>query len=278
MLKKADSEPWPCEFQEGDHSKWVADELVPWTESKIKPTEDNPCFNSLETHINSQFNLCLLANPSLIEKSPLNVVRDVVKVLFDFSSPCFRIQYKDSPWEKAEWHIRVHRPVLISPLGTPMLMVSALDNRLVEKLMGEGKWDPCKFRKDFSKIFPDYSADTAMTCDFETEEEMRLLRFVLRLNSTRIVPTMLQKKCVTMDEDSPWLATFVTPLYLDVPLNQQEVPEDSDSESSIDDSVCTVCRKNEEKLKCCSRCRSAFYCSVKCQRTHWPKHKKFCKK
>ena len=31
-------------------------------------------------------------------------------------------------------------------------------------------------------------------------------------------------------------------------------------------------------LKTCSVCKKAKYCSVKCQREHWKKHKKMCKK
>jgi hypothetical protein len=44
---------------------------------------------------------------------------------------------------------------------------------------------------------------------------------------------------------------------------------------------CEVCRRTakesrREKLKRCSRCRVARYCSVDCQTEHWPKHKEAC--
>ena len=28
----------------------------------------------------------------------------------------------------------------------------------------------------------------------------------------------------------------------------------------------------------CSRCHTAFFCSVKCQKTYWPFHRAFCRK
>ncbi len=40
---------------------------------------------------------------------------------------------------------------------------------------------------------------------------------------------------------------------------------------------CTVCQKKSEK-KVCSQCRTTYYCSSQCQRSHWPQHKLTCKK
>ena len=43
---------------------------------------------------------------------------------------------------------------------------------------------------------------------------------------------------------------------------------------------CGIKENNDEdiKLKMCNACKSVRYCSVKCQKEHWPKHKKSCKK
>ena len=38
------------------------------------------------------------------------------------------------------------------------------------------------------------------------------------------------------------------------------------------------CMTPHAKLKKCSGCQVVSYCSVDCQRTHWPDHKTFCKK
>ena len=45
--------------------------------------------------------------------------------------------------------------------------------------------------------------------------------------------------------------------------------------------ACSFCKKEPASsgatLKCCTRCRSAHYCSVACQKSDWKKHKKKCK-
>ena len=41
---------------------------------------------------------------------------------------------------------------------------------------------------------------------------------------------------------------------------------------------CNIPENNDIKLKTCTACKSVRYCSIKCQKVHRPKHKKFCKK
>lgn len=50
----------------------------------------------------------------------------------------------------------------------------------------------------------------------------------------------------------------------------------SDTERS---QCCYSCatRNGTQGLKCCSVCKSALYCSKKCQGEHWPIHKTKCK-
>ena len=44
------------------------------------------------------------------------------------------------------------------------------------------------------------------------------------------------------------------------------------------DMKCAACDKGGEGLKACNGCKMVKYCNASCQRAHWPKHKKECKK
>lgn len=41
--------------------------------------------------------------------------------------------------------------------------------------------------------------------------------------------------------------------------------------------ACDNCGGRDHLMKC-SRCHTAFFCSVKCQKTYWPFHRAFCRK
>ena len=43
-------------------------------------------------------------------------------------------------------------------------------------------------------------------------------------------------------------------------------------------SRCAACGRSGDDLKGCTSCKLVKYCNVSCQRAHWPKHKKECKK
>jgi hypothetical protein len=41
--------------------------------------------------------------------------------------------------------------------------------------------------------------------------------------------------------------------------------------------LCSGCAKRSDAARACGKCRSAWYCSVECQRASWPAHKPACK-
>jgi hypothetical protein len=287
VLKKALWEPWPCECRPANScvldNVFDPERLKSWKEENFQTTLSSPSFHTLDIHLRSQYNFRHLENPSLLlDKSPLNIARDVVRALFLNPSHCVRIQRINA--SIPDWYLRVHHPALTTPNGSPALLVSAFDFRLAEKLTTDGKWNKKKYAENFSRVFPDYDPEKMMTIEIENVEQSQFLRFVLRLNSTKIVPSIWQKKNVTLGDDSPWMATFISPLYIDCPFHEVESCDAFTSTRSTargmanDNSCCNACQKVPENLKRCSRCRTAVYCSVECQRQHWAQHKKACKK
>ena len=281
VLKKALWEPWPCEHRSADglHNVLNPDQLKPWNKQESsQPPLPNAKLNNLENHIISQFNINHLENASLMEKSSLNVVRYVMKVLFLDPSRFVTIRRMDA--STPDWFFRVHRPVSTTPTGNPVLLLSAFDFRLGEKLTADGKWSEKKNAESFKRILP--GNEKVMTITIQTTKDSQLLRFVLRLNRSKITPSIWQKKNLALGEDSPWMATFVSPLYSDNPhmiFQTSNASNRSTLGGSVNEnSCCSACKKVSQSLKRCSRCRSTVYCSVECQRQHWAQHKMACKK
>ena len=54
--------------------------------------------------------------------------------------------------------------------------------------------------------------------------------------------------------------------------------EKSDDDTMMICASCGIAGGDDIKLKDCSACHLVRYCSVMCQKDHWPKHKKECKK
>jgi hypothetical protein len=62
-------------------------------------------------------------------------------------------------------------------------------------------------------------------------------------------------------------------------LSDQQVLDPSQVPDLIDLSIplCVMCGKKDGDLKLCSQCRIATYCSIRCQRSNWPKHSLSCR-
>ena len=274
VLTKALFEPWPCEFQT-KHKKFVVDSLKPWEESKT---------NSFALHLGMQFSFS--PQPSQLRNPVLDEVREMIKSIFVNVTTKYKhdfficIQRKGS--ERPDWYLRFHRPLRTFSNGSPVLMLSALDETLAESLRDQGKQNLDANVKDVRRIFVNHSTGDNVTLWFTDPRVIQLWRFVLRLNSTKTVPSSWQTNNLPLGDNSPCLATFISPLYastkvLDAEVDAFDVDKLTMSAGSVEEqNYCAGCQQNPLNPKRCSRCRVVIYCSVECQRQHWPQHKIVC--
>lgn len=195
VLNKAIQEPWPFELE--NHLKWKADDLQPWKETKKKLSDHL-------THLSHQFNFYHLKNPSLMEDTALNAFRVNIATLYSSSNDFLCIQLKGSSKLNPGWYLRLHKPILTSPLNSPIVLLSAFHNQLTEKHTSKEKSDRNKAGKAFFGIFPDYKLEETpvKTLEITDKECLQLWRFILRLNSTKIEPSSWQKKHLPLGENS----------------------------------------------------------------------------
>ncbi len=266
VLKKAIQEPWPCEFK--NNLKWKPDNLQPWEET-------TNYLGSSSSHLGQQFNFYHLKNPSLMENTALNELRTNLSPLYSSSTDFYCIQLKGSK-QNPDWYLRIHKPILTSPLNSPIVLLSAFYNQLTGK--HKEKRDRHKAGKDFFCLFPDYKPEKTPieTVEIDNKESLQLFRFILRLNSTKIEPSLWQKKYLPMGENSSCLSTFISPLYQDFFMCNKTVDERIPSLIRPTQNSCAACKQTTQNLKRCSRCHSTQYCSVECQRQHWILHKFQC--
>ena len=279
ILKKSLNDPWPSEFEKSSNiniERWQ-----PW----IEPGRETG--NGLAIHINSQFPLevlqDLMRNPDYIPNSALNEVRHIIKAViglhFEDKVDVFAIKDIRHPKKnKANFYLRVHPPLRVSPLGAPILLVSVVDINLSEKIFfSQTEAVKREAAQAFQHIF---STAGEMCCVYTyTDEGSALLRYLLRLNSTKMQPSNWQSKNLPRRED--WLATFLSPLYMDCIHSFTPTQESSTSMATGANSTnlikrCGHCNSTQEKMKRCSRCKSVYYCDINCQKTAWSKHKSSC--
>ena len=277
VLKKAVNEPWPHHFTE--IPKWTAEEFPPWMESqREKGTQ-------LTSHVAGQKNTLRIHRGEQVKSGPLDEVRDLISALFFSHSKDGRQYFPVKMKDETLWHLRLHPPIRTCPSGGPMIFLSAVDHRLSEKLVAKGKLESEKFGEDVKRIFGQKKTEPESLV-IETNEAAVLLRYVLRLNSAKTNRTSWQVKNLPLDE-APFLATFLTPLYLDNPYPEDnnmervkvfKMPGRSLRSPRFNRNICDECGKESNvKLKCCSKCKLAYYCSADCQRADWKKHKIVCK-
>ena len=275
-LKKAVQDPWPCEIQ-GDKAKWDSGNMKIW--------EDVPHgSNSLRSHLDSQFELYHLEYyPSLERKVPLYNIKDHIRELF-YNPNLIFFKIEHSPIDVLR--IFVHQPVLTSPNGSPMLFLSIHDPKLQKFLASEGKLDASHHDSIYNRIYADVqNSNKAYLNILATPEEMLWWRYIFRVNSTKFQPITWQKDNIPLGANSAWLATFISPHYLDCPFKKMSYeefkaknPNFKNEPRDFNKGYCTACGTISENLKSCRHCRFASYCSVECQKTHWDQHKAKCGK
>jgi hypothetical protein len=184
LVKKSLLEPWPCEFHT-KKSKWIIDDLVPWKNESLKSEN---VFNSVEHHLSSQF----LSKDFDVDhyldskSSALESLRfKLVALMFDNSE--FVSYGRNDDW----YLLKLHRPLLTSPMGSPVLLITALDDNHTKNISKKISLNPTVLKevmdhfKFYEKVFPLGTPKDKLDLDAETEEEFQLFRFLLRLNSTR---------------------------------------------------------------------------------------------
>ena len=215
----------------------------------------------ISSHLDSQFRKMTFVRGVLSVSDSfddlLSRMRSSIAGIFRFAvkekKMWIEVRYKGTSKEKDEWFIRAHLPIRTSPRGAPIILLSALDQSQVVDHTPQNKLKEILCEGNLAKhtlVLP--------------PEELRLFRSILRFNSTKIQPTAWQKKNLPQGGDSPWLATFIQPLYFD-----GLIPDPDDV------GTCRHCSKEGAQRRC-GRCHSAPYCSVECQRADWPLHKLMC--
>ena len=114
------------------------------------------------------------------ETDGMTKVREIIFCIFVNVIYCghehFQLKVKGST-DSPDWFIRAHPPVRTSPRGTPILLLSALDHHLQERLQSEGKLDISRAKKSFHRIFGHVAAEDKLVIPIESTEVSKILRY-----------------------------------------------------------------------------------------------------
>ena len=267
----------------------VIDERFRWNVDKMPPWKD---LVGLTHQISSQFSVKDMQNGPPFDDGDLTCIRFKLDEIFEHVAKkgheCFQMRILEpycgcGDCKKGEicegsthWLFRAHPPVRISPQGTPILALTAFNLRLAEHLQKKGKLDRRQTAQKCAQVFGPLAAlKTIQLCP--SFEEGQLLRFILQVNSNKMQPLPWQKENVPLTlegETSPWLATFVRPLYRDAKYDQGVFYPDI-----VDVQRCAKCKQDASyDVQICGRCKTTTYCSKECQRADATKHKSSCSK
>ena len=259
--------------------------------SKLPPWKDLVSNGSLSVHLGAQYDWSVISKwgPSIRGFKPSTVREFMQGVLTNhFHHPftyLFAVHYQSS--RNPAFGMRVQPPVRFTPDGSPLLLVSVVDFQVVFDLMIKGKLEEESFGSEFHRIITEGVSRPVGVFELP-DEEVELLRYVLRLNSTRMRRSAWQSKNLPRGENSPWLPTFISPVYAENinPKCNCDKKKEIETTNELFDSFmeCQSChvkrkmfyRSDGVDLKQCSRCTLVSYCSVECQKKDWPIHKSTC--
>ena len=268
VAEKALRDVWPEDDIELGRSRWNAEKLGPWS-------DQFDLHDSLLILTTSQYPLWYMKKLMMGDSAPVdgtagemdNMARLGQILAYIFIRALekdhqFRFQLKldvAGSSEDSDWYVRAHLPIRTSPSGTPILLLSAVDQRLSERLQREGKLNKDRAKKDLHRIYGHVSEEERIVIHIPTLEVARLLRYILRLISTKIRPMEWQKENLPQGKPmSPCLSTFIGFLYRDCIVNEMHSFEPPPFEIGY----CFKCWEKSKHLKRCGRCKSVSYCSV----------------
>ena len=289
IAKKCIDDAWPGDY--GGRSKWDINRLRPW--------KDLGKNENLKNHIEAQFDCCsfymsrrCMKIPSPL--TPLCEVRDTIRAIFySHYQNKFQLMAVTGPSnpDHPVFFFRLHPPVRFSPHGSPLLLVSVIDYSRLKELIIQGKVDWDEFQSDYHRLITERVSKDVCVIRASTDAELLVLRYVLRVNSTRMRRSAWQSKNLPRGQDTPWICTFLTPLYSETitntcgPLTDQVLKKKyifpfrtitCPPSNALFRKSCAYCYVVKVQLKSCAVCNTIYYCSTYCQRSHWYLHRKDC--
>ena len=209
LLKKALNEPWPCDFQLGYRT--VSSDLKPW-----KPWMMDFCFlptdfiESLGKHLSRQFLKNCPSDPLASRRDIQFRVRDTIRFLITSSAKYEHLKII-SPTRDEDWlHLVYKYPILTTPQGMPILITSVYDNKRARLLK---KKEKLNLQATDQRLMKWLQVEKERDMKTDTQEDFELIRLLLHLNATRTIPNKWQEQNLYIGDDSPWLATYISPIY-----------------------------------------------------------------
>ena len=230
-------------------------------------------------------------------RSPLDEVREIVRAIFygNFfnSFYLFAVRHFDEP----VFYLKIQPILRFLPHGAPLLITSVNDVQLAQQLMAKGALEPDQYQADFHRIFTEGVSRPVCIINASSTEELKLLRYAFRVNLTKMRRSVWQSRNLPRGGNSPWMSTFISPLYTENPgfvcsyISDQitQCARHHDHQIKPDAGMqtitfirfspllqCAACNIKKIELKKCSRCKTVAYCSTSCQKSHWISHRPQC--